>query len=419
MSGAGASLSERVLRAGRDAGLAEVGICGAEPFDDTRRILEERRAEGLHGGMQFTYRNPARSTDPSVTLSGAASLVVGALHYAQSPPPRPAGAAGRVARYATADHYDRLRVALDAAADVLRAEGHRAVVVADQNNLVDRAVAVRAGLGWSGKSSNVLLVGRGSWFVLGSVVTDAVLAPSGGPVADGCGACSRCIQGCPTQAIVAPGVVDARRCLAWHLQVEGPFPHEFREALGDRIYGCDECQEVCPPARRDEARSTLDDHAHDHDHDDIAHATVLGDTVLGDAAGDGAADEPADGPADPGAGAPGSWVELDWILTATDDELMDRLGRWYVPRRDPRYLRRNALVAYGNSAEPDDASVGHLLGAFLSGVDEMLAAHAAWAALRLGRDDLLADEAVATRPEVRDEVERWLGVSRRGEDGGR
>lgn len=392
-----ASLSERVLRAGRDAGLAEVGICGAEPFDETRRILEERRAEGLHGGMQFTYRNPSRSTDPAVTLPGAASLVVGALHYAQQPPRRPSGAVGRVARYATSDHYDRLRVALDAAADVLRAEGHRAVVVADQNHLVDRAVAVRAGLGWAGKSSNVLLVGRGSWFVLGSVVTDAALAPSGEPVADGCGSCSRCLQGCPTRAIVAPGVVDARRCLAWHLQMEGPFPHEFRAALGDRIYGCDECQEVCPPARRDEARSTLDD---------VRDGVEPGDAAL-------------DEPAATDAGEPGSWVELEWILTAGDDELMDRLGRWYVPRRDPRYLRRNALVAYGNSAEPGDASVGRLLGAFLSGADGLLAGHAAWAALRLGRDDLLADDEVAARPEVREELERWLDAAWRGEDGRR
>lgn len=390
MSSVLGSLSERVLSAGRDAGLAEVGICGAEPFEDTRRILEQRRDDGLHGGMQFTYRNPARSTDPSVSLPGAASLVVGALHYAQSPPPRPVGAVGRVARYATSDHYDRLRVALDAAAEVLRAEGHRAVVVADQNQLVDRAVAVRAGLGWSGKSSNVLLIGRGSWFVLGSVVTDAALVPSGAPVADGCGSCSRCIQGCPTQAIVAPGVVDARRCLAWHLQMEGPFPHEFREALGDRIYGCDECQEVCPPARRDETRSARD--VDDAEVDERAAA---------------------------GAGGPGSWVELEWMLTATDDELMQRLGRWYVPRRDPRYLRRNALVAYGNAAAPDDTSVARLLGGYLSGADELLASHAAWAALRLGREDLLADEAVAARPEVRDELARWPGASRRGEDGPR
>lgn len=396
------SLSERVLRAGRDAGLAEVGICGAEPFEDTRRILEERRDRGLHGGMQFTYRNPARATDPSVTVPGAASLVVGALHYAQQPPPRPAGAVGRVARYATSDHYDRLRRALESAAEVLRDEGHRAVVVADQNHMVDRAVAVRAGLGWSGKSSNVLLVGRGSWFVLGSVVTDAELVPSGGPVADGCGSCSRCLQGCPTQAIVAPGVVDARRCLAWHLQMEGPFPHEYREALGDRIYGCDECQEVCPPARRDEARVATD-----------------GDSAgtAGPGGGERASAEPVGGAIDPG--APGSWVELEWMLTATDEELMGRLGRWYVPRRDPRYLRRNALVAYGNSADPDGGSVGATLVPHLSGPDGMLAGHAAWAALRLGREDLLAGEVVSARPEVRDEVARWLGASRRGEDGPR
>ena len=125
-------------------------------------------------------------------------------------------------------------------------------MVADDNALVDREAAYRAGLGWYGKNANLLLPGEGSWFVLGSVVTDAPAAPPSRPrrCADGCGTCTRCLDGCPTGAIVAPGVVDARRCLAWLLQVEGAFPREHRVALGDRLYGCDDCQEVCPPNRR-------------------------------------------------------------------------------------------------------------------------------------------------------------------------
>jgi epoxyqueuosine reductase len=348
-------LRSEVLSVARAGGLDEVGICDASPFEAVRRALEQRRDEGLHGGMAFTYRNPARSTDPSATLPGARSMIVGALRYDTAVPPRPAVAAARVARYATADHYSELRAALEAVRSTLRAAGHRAVVVADDNAMVDRAVAVRAGIGWAGKNSNVLLPGRGSWFVLGSVITDAELTPTGAPIADGCGSCRRCLDGCPTGAIVAPGVVDARRCLAWHVQASGDFPREFRSALGDRIYGCDDCQEVCPPSRRGA-------------HPDAEVSAV-----------------------EPARGADGTWVDLQWLLCADDVELMDGVGRWYVPHRDPRYVRRNALVVLGNAGDGDEPWVKEVLERHLLSGDEMLAGHAAWAALSLGlRDWLLA-----------------------------
>ncbi len=372
------TLAEEVLEVGRRVGLDEVATCSAEPFTEARRLLEQRRDEGLHGGMQFTYRNPARSTDPSATLPGARSLVVGALRYDTDVPPPPPAPAGRVARYATEDHYGELRRALTAVRDHLRAAGHRAVVVADDNALVDRAAAVRAGIGWYGKSSNVLVPRRGSWFVLGSVITDAELGASRDPVPDGCGACRRCLDGCPTGAIVAPGVVDAGRCLSWHLQVTGDFPRQHRAALGDRIYGCDECQEVCPPSRRD-ARD-------------------------GGTAGDGGAAGDAVPVAAPGAGAPGSWVDLRWMLTASDDELLGALGRWYVPRRDPRYLRRNALVVLGNTADPTAGWVRDVLAGHLDGDDDLLARHAAWAACALGLRGWLEEGGWDRRPAVAEEL---------------
>lgn len=367
-------LTDRVLRRGRGAGLDAVGVTSAAPFPETRRLLEERRAAGLHGGMAFTYRNPARSTDPSRTMDGAASLVVAARRYPSVPPgpPHGTGPSARVARYATEDHYAPLRAGLGEMAEELRADGHRAVVLADDNALVDRAAAHRAGLGWFGKNANLLLPGRGSWFVLGSVLTDAPLDHHEQPVDDGCGACRRCLDGCPTGAIVAPGVVDARRCLAWLLQAEGDFPEEHRVALGDRIYGCDDCQEVCPPNRRvDEA-----------------------------------------GPAPTGAR-----IDVLELLDADDEALLAAHGRWYVPRRDPRYLRRNALVVLGNSAAPPapdapSAPVGptpdpvdRVLRRYLDSGDDLLVTHAAWAARRCGRGHLVApDMAVRPRP---------------GEDGGR
>jgi epoxyqueuosine reductase len=248
-----------------------------------------------------------------------------------------------VARYARDDHYGFLRTSLSVVAEALRADGWQARVLCDDNALVDRAAAHRAGLGWFGKNANLLLPGVGSWFVLGSVVTDAPLEPTEALVADGCGTCDRCIQACPTGAIVAPGVVDARRCLAWLVQQRGTFPEEFRRALGGRLYGCDDCQEVCPPNR------TTDRHEPPAETDDPAQ----------------------------------SWIPLVDLLERSDEELLARHGRWYIPRREARWIRRNALVALGNVGR--GPAVVEALERYAAGDDEVLAEHAAWALERVDR----------------------------------
>jgi epoxyqueuosine reductase len=303
--------------------------------------------------MQFTYRNPQRSTEPDRVLPGARALVVGAWSYRRRdderrPVDRPAGT---VARYARADYYGPLRSALGQIADLLVAEGWRARVVADDNALVDRAAAHRAGLGWFGRNTLLLLPGLGSWFVLGSVVTDAPLVPTSpaGPTdhAGGCGSCRRCMVACPTGALVADGVLDARRCLAWLVQAPGTFPVEFREALGDRIYGCDDCQQVCPVNRTADRRRP---------------------------------------PGPPDAGTVGA-VDLLDLLDATDAALLEAHGRWYIADRDPRHLRRNALVALGNIGDGADPATTAALARYAGGDDELLAEHARWAADRLARTD--------------------------------
>ena len=372
-----------LVATGRAAGLDAVGVTAAVPFATTRRHLADRKAAGLHGGMRFTYLHPDRSADPTTALPDARSLVVGARSYRRAldaPADTAVSDAGRpvarVARYAWEDHYGPLKAALTAVARQLKAAGWRARVVADDNALVDREAAYRAGLGWYGKNANLLLPGEGSWFVLGSVITDAPLARASepaAPVPDGCGACTRCLDGCPTGAIVAPGVVDARRCLAWLLQVEGPFPREHREALGDRIYGCDDCQEVCPPNRR------LDR---------------------------GGAAAPPVAPAPAGESADATVDVLD-LLAATDDVLMARHGRWYIPGRQARYLRRNALVVLGNVGDPADPRVTSALAEALVAPDPLVRSHAVWAARRLGRDDLVGASGVTRDddPLVRAEVD--------------
>jgi epoxyqueuosine reductase len=337
---------EDLRRTGAAAGLDAVEVATAEPFVEVRTTLQERKRDGLHGGMAFTYRNPERSTDPGRALAGARALVVGARSYLEQAPAgeAPPPAAGRVARYAWSDHYAVLRTGLGAVAEVLHDHGWRARVLVDDNALVDRAAAHRAGIGWWGRNANLLLQGLGSWYVLGSVVTDAPLPPSSAAEADRCGACRRCLDGCPTGAITAPGVVDARRCLAWLLQADGPFPLEHRVPLGDRIYGCDECQEVCPPNRRAPVR-----------------------------------------PASPGATP---WMPLLALLDDDDAAVLARAGRWYIPRREVRYVRRNALVVLGNVGDGRDPAVVDVLRRHLSHPDPLLRGHAVWAARRVGRDDL-------------------------------
>jgi epoxyqueuosine reductase len=358
---------DALLALGRSAGLDAVGVASAMPFDSTRQHLEARKAAGLHGGMQFTYRNPTRSTTPSASVAGARAIVVGARRYAERdagelhPPAALAGRAGRVARYAWIDHYAPLRDALRVVARQLKDSGWRAVVFADDNALVDREAAHRAGIGWYGKNTNLLMPGEGSWFVLGSVVTDAPLPVARSPVADGCGSCRRCLDGCPTGAIVAPGVVDANRCLAWLVQRPGTFPVEHREALGDRIYGCDDCQEVCPPNRRRRRQ-----------HDDArADATA--------------------------ADATGAWVDLVQILEADDAELLERHGRWYLADRQPRWLRRNALVALGNAGDRDAPAVRAVLARYVDHADALLREHAHWAAGRLGLAELVEGASARVR----------------------
>jgi epoxyqueuosine reductase len=335
------SLTDTALAAGLD----RIGVAPAAPLLRTRAEMARRQAAGLVNGMKFTYLNPARSTDPSALVPDARTVIVGARSYdiapAESEPP---GLRARVARYAWVDHYAELKTSLKAVAGRLRSDGHRAVVFADDNSVVDREVAWLAGIGWYGKNANILVPGAGSFFVLGCIVTTADL-PLSETVDDNCGTCNRCIPACPTGAIPEPGVIDANRCLSWLLQKPGVFPREHREALHDRIYGCDDCQTACPFVRRSAPRA--------------------------------------------GGAVPETSVDVIDLWSMNDRELMDHCDRWYVHDRDPLWVRRNIIVILGNIGTADNKNVRRVVGEALAHPHPVIRAHAVWTAGRLGLVDMV------------------------------
>ena len=337
---------EQLIAIGIAAGLHRVGITSAKVLQRARMALTERKSLGLHNEMQFTYRNPVRSTDPTSTMASAKSIIVGARSYATEMPPSPNEVSARVARYMWVDYYELLKVGLQKIALQLKDDGWRAIVLADDNSIVDREVAYQAGLGWYGKNANLLIEGAGSYFVLGSVITDAPLGPIATLVDDGCGSCRRCLDNCPTQAIIAPGVVDARKCLSWLLQKPGIFDPAYRVALGDRLYGCDDCQEVCPPT--------------------VRRAIVESSGVK-----------------------PRAWVDVMSILALDDQTLLTKFKSWYISDRDPKWLRRNALIILGNIGDSSDEATQLILKQYLVDPDPVLRAHAVWAAARLGLKQFL------------------------------
>jgi len=264
--------------------------------------------------MRFTMAHPERSCHPETLLRGARSVVAAARSYARPEPPKPRDRPrGRMPRYTRRDEYAVLRDQLAALGERLAgwAPGSRSAVFVDANHHVDREAAARSGIAVYGKNTLAITRRHGSWVVLGVLVTDAELEPThpaaDEPAWDACGSCRACIDACPTDAIVADGVLDARRCLSYQTQSrmdELPFPAE----LEDRVYGCDICQDVCPWNTGASRRA----------------AGLEPDAV------DDAFPPLAD------------WLETD------PDELVERYRRLYVPDRDGRHLARNARAALAN-----------------------------------------------------------------------
>ena len=351
------AMSQAVKDAASQAGFDVVGIASADVFQERGATAKERVSEGLMDGLPwFTEERVERGMDPATMLSGARSIISLALshHYGDTAEPTDTAARGRIAKYAWGEDYHRVfarkvRAFIETLPEVTGVPDIGTRWYTDTGPMLDRAVAERAGVGWFGKNTNIL-TSQGSWMLLAQVITTLDLVPDE-PLKKTCGACNICVEACPTQAIVAPYVLDNTKCISYlTIENRGDIPRELRPLIGDWIFGCDICQDVCPVNRKAQVGA--------------AYAELTRD---------------AENRARP---------ELIELLTLDDDGFRERFRQSAVLRAKPEGMRRNVCVALGNIADPD--TVAPLTRVLREDASPIVRGHAAWALGRIGTAEAVA-----------------------------
>jgi len=344
-------------------------LCGVAPLECFPEHAEiEAWLERGYGGAMGYLADPRRR-DPAQVLAGARSVIVCAMNYNTVHPysreaaaeERGDGPRGWISRYAWGrDYHEVLWERLNALTEALKErfpDPHESRAYADTGPVAERLFAKYAGLGWLGKNTLLLNKEMGSWFFLGVIFTTLELSPSLArhqmPPADLCGTCRQCLDACPTGAFVAPHVMDARRCISYlTIELRGSIPGEFREAIGNNVYGCDICQEVCPYNRR-------------------APVTTVPDF------------EPREFPSGESMLEP----RLEWLAEMTEEGFRDKFRGSAMKRAKWRGLVRNACIALGNAklklGSGEHARVVELLRKLAESPENAIAESARWALSRI------------------------------------
>ena len=361
----------KVKALGKSLGFDIVGVTTAEDFARDEKAALERVNDGLMDGLPwYTAERVRKANSPRKLLEEASSVISLAMSYNYGEAkPQGQGPHGKIGRYAWGDDYHdvmkkRLREFVSALPDIAGRPVKTRIFV-DDGPMNDRAAAERAGVGWFGKNTNILTPSHGSWVLLGQVITDLDLVPDA-PLKKNCGECVLCIIDCPTDAIVAPYVIDNRRCISYlTIELRGSIPRDLRPLVGDWVFGCDICQDVCPVNRKAEA-SLEPAFRKRHDFDAPALLPLL---------------------------------ELD------DEAFRERFRGSPVKRAKRAGLQRNVCVALGNIGDPVAVPA---LGVTLRDGEPIVRGHAAWALGRIGgseaRTALLAALCTESNDEVRNEV---------------
>jgi epoxyqueuosine reductase len=350
MSDAKTKIAERASQLGFDL----VGFTTAEPFVETRAIFSERVEAGYLGQWRYGEQRIRRECTPQESLPGARSIVCTATAYMPSETPydpNAPGLRGAVSCHSWGHDYHRVigdRLRRLAAYIGEEFPGSASLPCVDTGPIVDRAAAVRAGIGWFGKNGNVLTARFGSWVLLGELITTLDIEPDA-PLEKHCGSCEICIDRCPTGAIGPDGRVDARRCISDLTQRKDPIPLEFRKSIGNRVWGCDDCQTPCPVNER---KARTERRGRDGQFAPLPHL--------------------------------GTSVDLPSVLHMTKSQFRDWFGPTSMAWRGKGVLQRNAAVALGNSRDP--AAVPHLIRA-LRDRKPLVRGHAAWALGELAGED--------------------------------
>ena len=365
----------RILARAREIGFDLVGVTDASPFLNTEAVFKQRRDAGYLERWNYSDAVIESTCRPSTVLERAQSIICTAVSYyadVERHDPLAPGLRGAVSNYAWGvDYHKVVRPMLDELAAFIMSEfpGTQCFACVDTGPLVDRAAAVRAGIGWFGKSANLLTKEFGSYVFLAELITTLKLEPDE-PLEVNCGRCVDCIVHCPTGAILPDGAIDARRCISDLTQVKGPIPRELRTSIGNRLWGCDSCQTVCPVNERKAAER----------HEEFRPLPHIG-----------------------------TAMDLPSVLRMTKAQFRRWFGRTAMAWRGKAVLQRNAAVALGNSR--DRAAIPHLIAA-LQDRKPLVRGHAAWALGELGGEeaqraleDLLAAESDSF---VRDETRQAL-----------
>jgi epoxyqueuosine reductase len=363
-----------------ELGFDTARISSAEAFPEAERVIKERIAQGLMDGLPwFTAERADVSCHPDALLPDARSIISLAMFYLTEQPDdenagtdNAQGPRGRISRYAWGDDYHEvIKPKLQQFALWLRQYARGEIngeletrLFVDTGRMVDRAVAQRAGLGWYGKNTNILTKGWGSWVFLAEIVTNLPLAADT-PTRANCGSCEICLHACPTQAFPAPYVLDNTRCISYlTIELRGSIPIELRPLMGNLIFGCDICQQVCPVNKVVEKRLGFRKEA--------GEAGQLLQVRRREEFR-------------PRAGI-GSNPELIPLLSLTEEQFRERFRSSPIRRTKRRGLLRNVCVALGNSGDP--LAVPALVNA-LSDYEPLVRGHAAWALGRIGGDQAI------------------------------
>ncbi len=364
-----------------------VRVTSAAPFPEREAAIKDRIEQGLMDGLPwFTAERAEVSSNPRALLPDARSVISMAIFYLTDAPrdlTTPGDPHGRNSCYAWGDDYHEvIKARLEQLAAYLRtldaasagaAPGTETRLFVDTGRMVDRAVAERAGLGWYGKNTNILTHGWGSWVFLAEIVTNLELEPDA-PLKSNCGACERCLHACPTGAFVAPYVLDNTRCISFlTIELRGSIPLHLRPLMGNHIFGCDICQEVCPvnliAVERLKRAGRFGASA--------PPGTAQPETITGPAS---AKDSPRLD-FQPRAEV-GSSPALIPLLKLDEEQFRERFRHSPIKRARRRGLLRNVCVALGNLGDP--VAVPALIETLCAEPEPLVRGHAAWALGRLG-----------------------------------